>query len=75
VIGDAVFDFDPDLDDLPPDERAEILAAEAEDDPDDTRPVDVRHGGRRPDGGDTERGGGPRGGRVTARFPRPRWRW
>jgi GTPase len=37
VIGDAVFEFDPDLDDLPADERAEILAAEAEDDPDEAR--------------------------------------
>lgn len=34
VIGDAVFDFAPDLDDLPADERAEVLAAEADEDPD-----------------------------------------
>jgi GTPase len=31
VIGDAVFDFDPDLDDLPPEERAAVLAGEADD--------------------------------------------
>ncbi len=31
VIGDLVFDFDPELQDLPPAERAAILAAEAED--------------------------------------------
>lgn len=30
VIGDAVFDFEPDLDDLPQDERDAVLAAEAE---------------------------------------------
>jgi GTPase len=30
AIGDAVFEFAPDLDDLPPEERAEVLAAEAE---------------------------------------------
>jgi GTPase len=38
VIGDAVFAFDPDLDDLPAQERAEILAAEAEDDTDGLAP-------------------------------------
>lgn len=31
VIGDAVFGFDPELDDLPPDERAELLAGERDD--------------------------------------------
>lgn len=31
VIGTSVFTFDPELDDLPPDERAEILAAEEDD--------------------------------------------
>jgi GTPase len=31
VIGDAVFDFDPALEDLPEDERAAVLAGEAED--------------------------------------------
>jgi GTPase len=30
VIGDAVFDFEPELDDLPPEEREAVLAAEAE---------------------------------------------
>jgi len=30
VIRDSVFDFEPDLDDLPADERAAVLAAEAE---------------------------------------------
>jgi GTPase len=30
VIGDAVFEFDPELDDLPAEERAAVLAAEAE---------------------------------------------
>jgi GTPase len=35
VIGGVVFDFDPALDDLPAEERAEVLAAEAEADPDD----------------------------------------
>jgi GTPase len=38
VIGDIVFDFDPDLEDLPPEERAEVLAAEAEADVDDGGP-------------------------------------
>ena len=33
VIGDAVFDFDPDLADLPVEEREAVLAAEAEPDP------------------------------------------
>jgi hypothetical protein len=28
VISDLVFDFEPDLDDLPPDERAAVLAGE-----------------------------------------------
>lgn len=32
VIGDAVFDFEPELDDLPADEREAVLAAEAEED-------------------------------------------
>lgn len=32
VIGDAVFDFEPELDDLPEQERQAVLAAEAEDD-------------------------------------------
>ena len=31
VIGDAVFEFDPDLDDLPPDEREAVLAGETDD--------------------------------------------
>ncbi len=36
VIGDMLFEFEPELDDLPPDERAEILAGEFDDaDPDD----------------------------------------
>jgi GTPase len=35
AIGDAVFRFDPELEDLPADERAAVLAAEAEDDADD----------------------------------------
>jgi hypothetical protein len=30
VIGDAVFDFQPELDDLPAEEREAVLAAEAE---------------------------------------------
>ena len=30
VIGDAVFEFEPELDDLPAEERAAVLAAEAE---------------------------------------------
>gem|GEM_PF-5810794 len=30
VIGDAVFDFEPELDDLPAEEREAVLAAEAE---------------------------------------------
>jgi GTPase len=34
VIADAVFRFDPELEDLPAEERAAVLAAEAEDDPD-----------------------------------------
>jgi GTPase len=33
VIGDAVFDFDPELSDLPAEEREAVLAAEAEEDP------------------------------------------
>jgi GTPase len=33
VIGDLVFDFDPELDDLPEDERAALLAEELEDEP------------------------------------------
>ncbi len=37
VIGEAVFDFEPDLDDLPQDERDAVLAAEAEAEPDEDR--------------------------------------
>jgi len=37
VIGDAVFEFEPDLDDLPQDERDAVLAAEAEAEPDEER--------------------------------------
>lgn len=43
VIGDAVFDFAPELDDLPPEERAAVLAAEAEDDDLDDAAEDVSH--------------------------------
>ncbi|HKJ56607.1 MAG TPA: GTPase ObgE [Nitriliruptoraceae bacterium] len=35
VIGDAVFDFEPEIDDLPEEERLAILAAEFDDDDDD----------------------------------------
>lgn len=46
VIGEMVFDFDPDLDDLPAEERAEVLAAEAEPDPDEVHGAgDAEHPG------------------------------
>ncbi|MEX2563401.1 MAG: GTPase ObgE [Nitriliruptoraceae bacterium] len=40
-INDVVFTFEPDIDDLPAEERAEILAAEAEADADDVEHADL----------------------------------
>lgn len=39
VIGDVMFTFSPDLDDLPPEERAAVLAGEADDLDDDPEPT------------------------------------
>ncbi len=39
VIGDAIFDFEPEIDDLPEEERLAILAAEFDDDDDDGEAV------------------------------------
>ncbi len=44
VIGDAVFDFDPELEDLPPEERAAVLAAEEEPDETDDLATDLGDG-------------------------------
>jgi GTPase len=56
VIGDAVFEFDPELEDLPAEERAAVLAAEAEAEPGATNvgaaPLDQEPGDGSGDGDD-----------------------
>jgi GTP-binding protein len=54
VIGDVAFEFEADIDDLPPDERAAVLAAELEDDEPEETAGDDRVGDADDDGTDRE---------------------